>query len=348
MPATPPARPRRGAPASASYTWPALVALLLCVVVPVSLAWQRAEADKLAAEQRLAAADLAMADARSELAQWREQARMAAARQAVAEKRLEELAQLLRVEVVPDRTPALENFRAALEAGLAAGQTTEQVVAGLSDEKVAGLLDEFRRLIGAERATDESLLTVDDWIAMGLLQMRAGDPPAAIAAFTAALKMNPANPVARQRRGMAYLKINQWALALADFDAAVEADPTLTDALFHRGILRRDVVNDLEGAERDLTALLTAQPGRADAQMELGVLHHRNGQPLLAIAAFDRAIELDPTMWAAWNNRGIVTRNTDRAATIRDWQQAWKLCPEAAWRDQIAAALRELGGNVPE
>jgi tetratricopeptide (TPR) repeat protein len=58
-------------------------------------------------------------------------------------------------------------------------------------------------------------------------------------------------------------------------------------------------------------------------------MYRRNGQALEAIAAFDKAIELNPTHAQSWFNKGIVLmhdlNNPDGA--IKAWEELLRIAP---------------------
>lgn len=83
------------------------------------------------------------------------------------------------------------------------------------------------------------------------------EPERAIADFDAALKFNPnpkSAPPMLANRGRAWQAKGDAARALADYDAALTIEPTLTEALFNRGVARF-ITGQYAQAEEDFSQL---------------------------------------------------------------------------------------------
>lgn len=81
----------------------------------------------------------------------------------------------------------------------------------------------------------------------------------ALADCDAALKLMPANLDVRDTRGFIYLKLGDDALALNEYEAALQIDPNRAAALFGRG-LARIRTGDAKGGEGDQAAARTLNP----------------------------------------------------------------------------------------
>ena len=66
-------------------------------------------------------------------------------------------------------------------------------------------------------------------IAIGYLELARKDPKAALTHFDRALEIHQPDASAHVGRGQAYLALDREAEALGAFEAAVAADPSLTD-----------------------------------------------------------------------------------------------------------------------
>jgi tetratricopeptide (TPR) repeat protein len=76
-----------------------------------------------------------------------------------------------------------------------------------------------------------------------------------------------------------------------------------------------------------------------------GVSHHSQGEFETAVEFFDKALKLDPSIVAAWSNRGLALSKLGRYdEAIESYDQAIELFPKytAAWVDK-GVALQELG-----
>lgn len=77
-------------------------------------------------------------------------------------------------------------------------------------------------------------------------------------------------------RGIAYLKVSQFALAIDDFDAIIEKDPLHERALFYRGIARLNLGHYKE-AIHNLNRALILNPDRGVTHLARGLAHHALG-----------------------------------------------------------------------
>src|SRR5215475_7238820 len=88
--------------------------------------------------------------------------------------------------------------------------------------------------------------------------------------------------------------------------------------------------SDWAGAERSYLLVLRADPGWAEAIVNLGIIYNREGKSEDAIAAFKRAIEADPKLFGASLNLGItyfrLHRFDDAEAPLR---QATRIDPDS-------------------
>jgi tetratricopeptide (TPR) repeat protein len=118
--------------------------------------------------------------------------------------------------------------------------------------------------------------------------------------------------MAYANRGFAYFKKRDYSRAIADFDRAIELDSTLAVAYYDRGMAhlqKRDIdydrgIADLETAlrlepqfpnlRRHLERALLARNRQEEEYISSGITHIQSGNYDKAIAAFDRAIRLNP------------------------------------------------------
>jgi len=118
--------------------------------------------------------------------------------------------------------------------------------------------------------------------------------------------------------------------------------PSAHERLQQRTLLQRAVeglkAGDLEAAERSLQAALLRWPGLGDALHYLGLLRHRQGQGVQALALLQQATQALPLEAGPWNNLGNVH------ASLHQWPEA-----EQAYRaglqlqPDFAEALANLG-----
>ena len=85
------------------------------------------------------------------------------------------------------------------------------------------------------------------------------DLPQALADCDMALKLLPGNLEVRDTRGFIYLKLGDPALALNEYNLALERDPNRTTALFGSG-LAKIRMGDIKAGEGDQAAARTLDP----------------------------------------------------------------------------------------
>jgi len=63
----------------------------------------------------------------------------------------------------------------------------------------------------------------------------------------------------------------------------------------------------------------------------MGVMHRRRGEPVEALRAFDKAIEVDPGHQQARFNKGVVllSDQKDRNGAVKIWQELVEINPSA-------------------
>ena len=153
-----------------------------------------------------------------------------------------------------------------------------------------------------------------------------------------------------RKRGFAYkrhLKANEQ--AIADYNRAIELDPTYTRAYASRGTAYMSV-GSYEQALQDFEHALELRPNYVWALAERAIIYQSRGADDRALSDFHRALELDPDSAWVYSLRGLVyleQRDTVRAEA--DYSRSWELDParvNSGWRAVWAAMCRE--GNTPE
>jgi len=131
-------------------------------------------------------------------------------------------------------------------------------------------------------------------------------------------------PYARFLRGLVSCQSVQFSHALADFDTAIDRQPSNTQ--FYRGrSLARSATGDVVGALRDAEHLVSTVPQQAESYYSRGVALALLGRDRDAIADFDRAARIRPELVyvvearaEALERSGDQTRaRLDREAIIR-------------------------------
>jgi len=133
-----------------------------------------------------------------------------------------------------------------------------------------------------------------------------------------------------QARGIAFLRYQTvaFALALSDFDRAVELNPRDPGGFYNRAVaLERK--GDLDQAIRDLDAADRLAPGNANINYERGYSHLKKRDYDRAIVDFDQAIRIDPDFAKAYQQRAAAYQaKGDTAKADADVRKAAALDPK--------------------
>lgn len=115
----------------------------------------------------------------------------------------------------------------------------------------------------------------------------------ALAAATAALKLNPNLPGALTLSGKARNHLGDYAGAKTDLEAALAANPDDFDAHLTLGAVLH-AQNDLDGAQRHVERALQIAPSSALARFELGRIERSRGDLKSAVRDFEKVLAADP------------------------------------------------------
>jgi len=143
---------------------------------------------------------------------------------------------------------------------------------------------------------------------LGYVKLADRDPKAATTHFDRVLELHADDSAALVGRGEAQLALNQDEAALAAFEAAVAADPSLTqiaqrvEILKFRGAEQRLAdarsaarAGRVDEAIRAYTAAIASSPASAFLYRELAGVERQSGDKAAALAHFKTALMLDPT-----------------------------------------------------
>ncbi len=126
--------------------------------------------------------------------------------------------------------------------------------------------------------------------------------PEALADFTEALNLRPADAEAFLSRGAIYAKLQRQEEAIADFTQAIRFDPSQVKAYVNRGSAYANL-GQIEQGLADLTQAIDLNPILAPAYFNRGNIYYQLDRQAEALADYTRAIELDPDFVSAYANR---------------------------------------------
>ena len=110
----------------------------------------------------------------------------------------------------------------------------------------------------------------------------------------------------------------------------VRQDPNDTAAWIQLGHLNFDR-NAVPEAIAAYEKALALQPDNAPVRTDLGIMYRRAKRPEEAIREFDRAIVIDPKLENARFNKGVVLLHdlNDKAGALQAWEELLKINPVA-------------------
>ena len=161
----------------------------------------------------------------------------------------------------------------------------------------------------------------------GVVRQLGGDMVGALADYDAALAANPGHAEAYKNRGTVRAAAEEWDAAIADYEVALRLKPGYADAYVSRGAAR-EAKGDLAGALDDYAEACVLDPGHARALYGRANMRATRGDLQGAIADYSAALQVNPGYVEAWNNRGLAKRRAgDEAGARADFTRALALAP---------------------
>lgn len=167
----------------------------------------------------------------------------------------------------------------------------------------------------------------DAYLNMGRIHHKSGQREQALAAFRAAARFSPSDSRAHYNLGVclqealagaeAVTRAALSAEAQAAFERALSLDPGNAQVLYGFATLHSENGDHARAAEL-VEAALRLRPDWSDAWNNLGNHYEGLGRREAAVAAFDRALRLDPNNMGAVVNRGLTQLALGRLA------EGWK------------------------
>jgi len=117
----------------------------------------------------------------------------------------------------------------------------------------------------------------------------------ALGAIEKALTLAPGNPNYISERGVIYLHMKKYPLALMDFDEALRLDPYNAYRYASRAFMK-EAAGDLDGALKDYEKAMELDPEDAVVMNNLGLLLEKMGRAEPAKKLFEKADELSKAM----------------------------------------------------
>jgi tetratricopeptide (TPR) repeat protein len=148
------------------------------------------------------------------------------------------------------------------------------------------------------------------------------------------------------RRAVALNASGQSDKALADYTAAIKADPKASFAFLERGVLLATRKRAYDRAIEDFNKVLKLEPDNVDALIARGDAFSNLGDPGLAMVDLNRAVALAPDRATPYLIRGLAeARQDNRSAARRDYEASLSINPRSADAHVNLAALDLLEGR---
>ena len=221
-------------------------------------------------------------------------------------------------------------------------------------------------LSNAEREFSGALKSAPDSRAAkageGYVSLARHDYMRALDYFDLALRGAPAYAPALVGKGLTLLSVNRDSDARAAFEAAMKADPSLTNLSARVDVLKfREIQNLIAAARTAMNAgrldeartgyqrAIAATPDSAVLYRELGMVERRSGNVAAALEQFNRAVMLDPADAISLGQVGeLLEGRDDFAGAETAFRRAHDVDPSAGYdRKADAAAARTREARLP-
>jgi poly(3-hydroxybutyrate) depolymerase/Flp pilus assembly protein TadD len=178
---------------------------------------------------------------------------------------------------------------------------------------------------------------------LGLERQRAGDLPAAIAAYGKAIELDSHFPEAYNNRGIAYFSQGENLLSIADFTHSIELAPS-ESAYNNRGNSLLALKRTKE-AIADFTLAIGLKPS-PETYYNRGGAYYNDGQLAQASADFSAAIKLNPKLARAYIFRGLIQlMDGADAAAQKDFDLGFQLDPNL--KAEFEAQIQQMRSSRP-
>lgn len=185
--------------------------------------------------------------------------------------------------------------------------------------------------------------------ALGYVALARKDPKSAVPYFDRALERQASYAPALVGKGQALLGLNRTADALTAFEAAVAADPALTDIRRRVDVLKfRSVEQNLKQARdaahagrtadaiKAYDAALASSPDSPFLYRELADVERQAGNGDQALAHYRKAVSLDPSDAASWAHIGdLLAASSDFTGAETAYSKAIAIDPGPALQAKL-------------
>jgi tetratricopeptide (TPR) repeat protein len=148
------------------------------------------------------------------------------------------------------------------------------------------------------------------------------------------------------------LYFEDYVLAIQYFNQAIKAKPYLSEPYYYRAIGKYSL-DDLKGAEQDITKSLEINPYYVDAYNLRGIIRQKLGRTREAVADYDKGMTIDPKNINLIVNKGIAQINSEEySQAIETYSEAIRQSPNmvSAWlnRGHAKVASQDTTGGLQD
>ena len=163
---------------------------------------------------------------------------------------------------------------------------------------------------------------------LGVAHNRAGDFEAAEDAWRYAAMLEPTNPLPMYALGNSLMMQGKGNEAFAVYAQALEAEPQHIESMLARGRIYASR-GEAKKALRDFDKVLAIAPGYAPAYLNIGLLKQQRGDDAAAIAAYKLTLQVDDAQPLAHNNLAwlLAMSQDSRGDALRHARIATELQP---------------------
>lgn len=177
------------------------------------------------------------------------------------------------------------------------------------------------------------------------------DNDRAIADFNQAIQIEPSNAITHYNRGHAHKNKGDLDQAMINYTEAIRLDPAFSRAYSFRGNVYRDR-NDFDRAIADYDEAIRHNPKDSFAYNIRGSAYRAKGDVARAMADYSESIRLDPKYHVPYLNRGIFHVYSGAYAEARDdFQRAIAITPTSIYNMiwlEIAQRRDGLPGDLAQ
>jgi tetratricopeptide (TPR) repeat protein len=191
---------------------------------------------------------------------------------------------------------------------------------------------------------------ISTFVEKGMAAYSKGDVDRALVEFNEALKVNPNDPVAYFQRAKAYEQKKRLDQAISDYSQVIKKCPGFflcEEALYARGVLyhKKDRLQEANG---DYTTLIQSSCSNkgvlANTHNNRALIYDQDGKYDLALADFNKALDLSPELINLHFNRGITYTNMGiYPLALQDFEKELDLNPRCVSAARYKSALLSYG-----